>query len=286
MLQQFIDFGNRLVTGTSRKTAPSIVTSGQYRDLGKMLQAVRALPPAPYIPIEAADYNPREGIEIAMNCAGVTDARSPTPTLGTYGLTTCQGLAVYNRTTQTGGLVHLAQDPQDALHLAPASREALTLLLQAMRTNKLQTLEVRMTAGPSNDQLPFTFEILDILNATPNLRILASDTGTKNRVKAFGIDTRRWDEGLLKGGISCALPREQIIPGTPSMEQFREGIRHIVEIQAMRTANINPGELFDTRSNAPAPGVTRATPPRSNPNSLGQIRPMKLSQFWTSLLRR
>lgn len=286
MLKQFVNLGKWLVTGAPRAMAPSAVTSGQYRNLGAMLQAVRALPPAPYIAIDAADYNAREGIEIAMNCAGITDARSATPMLGTYGLATCQGLAVYNRSTQTGGLVHLAQDPQDALHLAPTSREALTRLLHAMRTDKVQTLEVRMTAGPSNDEMPFTFEILDILNATPNLKILASDTGTKNRVKAFGIDTRRWDEGLLKGGLSCALPREQIIPGTPSMDQFREGLRHIVEIQAMRTANIMGGGPFDARSNTPAPGVTLATPTRGNPSSPWQLRPMQLSQFWTSLLRR
>lgn len=283
MLKQFIDFGKRLVTGTPRTMAPSVVASGAYRDFGTMLQAVRALPPAPYIAITVADYNPREGIEIPMNCAGITDARSATPILGTYGLATCLGLAVYNRATQTGGLAHLAQDAQNALHLAPASREALSGLLAAMRTDTLQPLEVRMTAGPSNDQLPFTFEVLDILNATPNLRILASDTGTKNRVKAFGIDTRRWDEGLLKGGPSCTLPREQIVPGTSSMDQFLEGLRHIVNIQAMQTATIAGGGLFDARSSTQAPEAALMPPPRGKPRS---AKPMHLTQLWTSLFRR
>ncbi len=266
MLKRFIDLAASLVPPAPRAAEPAAVTSGQYRDLGAMLVATRALPPAPYIRISAAEFNPREGIEIGMNCAGITDARSPTPILGTYGLATCEGLAVYNRTTQTGGLVHLAQGENDPLHLASESREALTQLLQAMRSDVSQTLEVRRTAGPYDDRFPFSTEILGILNAAPNLRILSADTGDKNRVKAFGIDTRRWDEGLLKGGMSCHLPLEQIIPGTEAMAQFREGMRHIVDITAMPTAWISGGELFDARSPAsPALTVGRPAPDGAAP---------------------
>lgn len=256
MLKRFLDLAARLVTRAPRAAEPAAVTSGQYRDLGAMLEATRALPPAPYIHISAAAFNPREGLEIGMNCAGITDARSPTPILGTYGLATCLGVAVFNPATKTGGLAHLAQQEGAPLHLAREGAGALQRLLVAVRTDLAQTLEVRMTAGPTNDQYPFSREVLAILNATPNLRILSSDTGTKRGVKAFGIDTRHWDEGLLKGANSCPLPAEDIIPGTPAMTQFREGVRHIVDITALPAGRTLRDGLIDARSPAPpaAPG--------------------------------
>lgn len=267
MIRQFLDFAASLVTRAPRAAEPAIVTSGQYRDLGAMLEATRALPPAPYIRISAAAFNPREGLEIGMNCAGITDARSPAPILGTYGLATCLGVAVFNPATKTGGLAHLAQQEGAPLHLAREGAEALQRLLVAVRSNLTQQLDVRMTAGPVNDQYPFTREVLAILNATPNLRILSSDTGTKRGVKAFGIDTRRWDEGLLKGANSCPLPADDIIPGTPAMAQFREGLQHVVEIADLPPGRPSANGLIDTRSaalRAPAGGrpASNGTTPR------------------------
>lgn len=266
MLKRFIDLAQSLTARMPRAAEPAVVISGQYRDLGAMLQATRDLPPARYIAISGADFNPREGIEIGMNCAGITDARSPTPILGTYGLVTCLGVAIYNRATQTGGLAHLAQGDNDPLHLAHDSKEALTRLLQAVRTDQSQTLEVRLTAGPFDDRYPFSTEVLGVLNATPNLQILSSDTGGKRGVKAFGLDTRRWDEGLIKGANSCHLPLEEITACAANMELFREGIRHAVDITAIPPGRVYLDGLFDARSSIPPP-------PTSSRPALGRLIP-------------
>lgn len=235
------------------------VQSGQFKTFDATLIALRNLPLTPFAAIKRENFNPAEGIEIGMNCAGITDARSRTPILGTYGLATCLGLAVFNRQTLTGGLAHLAQAEDDPLHLAPSSGQSLTGLLQAMRTDKSQPLEVRLTAGPTYDAFPFMADIVQILNATPNLRILSSDTGEKRNVTAFGLDTRRWDEGLLKGSNSSGLGLGNITSDQAAMERYSAGARNVLDMTALTPGRVGRNGLVDARDNngtggRPSPG--------------------------------
>lgn len=196
-----------------------------------------------------------------MNCAGITDARSRTPILGTYGLATCLGVAVFNRQTLTGGLAHLAQAEDDPLRLAQSGGKSLTGLLQAMRAETSQPLEVRLTAGPSNDRFPFMADIVQILNTAPNLRILSCDTGGKRNVHAFGLDTRRWDEGLIKGSNSCGLSWDAVVQDKSAMAHFIEGCRNVVDITALTPGRVSSNGLVDGRNNHRPPD---RQPPQDN----------------------
>ncbi len=233
--------------------------SGQFKTFDAALIALRQLPPTPYAAVAAKHFNPAEGVEIGMNCAGITDARSRTPILGTYGLATCLGLAVFNPQTLTGGLAHLAQASDDPLHLSPHSGRSLTNLLQAMRTDTSQRLEARLTAGPTYDAFPFMADIVQILNGTLNLRILSSDTGSKRNVTAFGLDTRRWNEGLLKGSNSSGLGIGNISTDKAAMERYAAGARNVVDITALTPGRVSPNGLVDGRDNQRP--INRRPPP-------------------------
>ena len=242
-----------------RESGVTSVRSGQFMTFDDALNAIRQLPPAPFATVKREDFNPAEGIEIGMNCAGITDARSRTPILGTYGLATCLGVAVFNRQTLTGGLAHLAQAEDDPLRLSPGGGKSLINLLQAVRTDKSHPLEVRLTAGPTYDGFPFMADILQILNATPNLHILSSDTGEKRNVTAFGIDARHWGEGLLKGSNSSGIGLSNITTDQAVMERYSAGARNVLDMTALTPGRVGRNGLVDARDydgtgGRPSPG--------------------------------
>ncbi len=139
-----------------------------------------------------------------MNSAGITNAQSVTPIIGTTGLATCMAVAVFNPTTKTGGLTHLAQG-DDCISLSKSSETALNTLLHTLRTAPSETLEVRMIgprpAGGLEDH--FIKDTLKLLNATPNIAFLSADFKEKTITpSAVGVDARQWNAGLLKGSTT------------------------------------------------------------------------------------
>src|SRR5579859_7308503 len=114
-------------------TQRNSIESGQIKDLDQLVQALMDLPPAPYIAGLTKSFDPSDGYEINMRCAGITSANSAKPILGTRGLSSCMGVAVFNPELKTGGLAHLSQDPHNNIHLSGASRKALSSLLAAAR---------------------------------------------------------------------------------------------------------------------------------------------------------
>ncbi len=250
MLKKFLSTAEALL----RLRAPRMpaVRSGQYHDPQALLRAVDALPQTPFVPINRDDFRPHEGREIGMNCAGVTCADSRLPILATYGLATCVGLAVFNPVTRTGGLAHLAQSPDDLVSLSEDGRQALSSMLQAVRQDKKQPLEARMM-GPMNTRSKIVSDVLVVLNEQPNLRILSVDYGMKPYVADFGMDTRRWDEGLLKGGNSSGLFVGDCIGKPDMLARFAAGNRYRVDIKEIPPAPEYRHGLYDGKNAAIRP---------------------------------
>jgi hypothetical protein len=223
------------------------IKSGQYKNIDALMKAVYALPSTPYIAIEAEDFIPTEGIEVGMNCAGITDAQSERPILGTYGIASCMGIAVYNPALQTGGLAHLAQSPTDCVSLSSHSEQAIQKLFKTIRTDQNQPLEVRLM-GPMHNAKQFIGEVLTLLNDTPKLRILSADYIDKPYVTAFAMDTRRWKEGLIKGGNSSGLNIMNCTETPESFARYIEGNKHRVEISDLSPARHYTDGLYDERS--------------------------------------
>lgn len=229
------------------KPHPHGIKSGHYKDIDALMQATYALPSTPYIAIETENFIPTEGAEIGMNSAGITNAQSERPILGTYGIASCMGIAVYNPALKTGGLAHLAQSPTDCVSLSTHSQQALQKLLKTVRTDQNQPLEVRLM-GPMHDAKQFIGEVLTLLNDTPKLRILSADYIDKPYVTAFAMDTRRWQEGLIKGGNSSGLNIMNCTETPESFARYIEGNKHRVEISDLPPARYSIDGLYDERS--------------------------------------
>jgi hypothetical protein len=231
---------------------PSI-RSGQFKNTGDLMQALMALPPAPYIPMTPGSFDPSQGHEIAMEGAGITKADSGKPVLGTFGLATCMGVTVFNRDLKSGGIAHLAQG-EDAFHLSKDSEQALKSLLAATRgTNAGAKLEVRISGPMPAGGLEDTFikDVLKVLNDTANLTFLSADFRGKEYPSAVGIDTRRWNEGLLKGKSTAITNAWEFETRTSAdfAKRIVEGMKHIVDITAIPPApSYDEGNLFDARA--------------------------------------
>lgn len=233
------------------------IRSGDIQDPQALLQAVMALPPAPYIPVERKDFLPEEGREIDMNHAGLTDARSSAPMLGTFGLMTCMGVAAFNPATGTGGVAHLAQG-EDCVSLSKDSKKALEAMLSGMRSDSSQLIEVRMSGPYSAGGIEDTFikNVLEVLNHTQNVTILSADFKGKVFPSAVGLDTRRWEQGLLKGNKTIGSMQ------TASPDELREGMKHVVPVSEMPSAPAyDDNGLFDGRSTF----LSRATNSKAAP---------------------
>lgn len=219
--------------------------------MDKLLAALMDLPPASYIAMEPKEFNPSEGFEIAMNNAGITDARSEYPILGTYGLATCMAIAVYAPQMNTGGIAHLAQSSDDPLRLSQTSKHALNGLLSAARSDPSQPLEIRIV-GPYESPLIETFikDVLKIINDIPNVHFLSADFQGKPFPTAMGIDTRRWTEGMLKGANDSGVTIYQMTRDIAAVKRFQARCAHIVDIHALPKAVDTDNALFDVRAKA------------------------------------
>ncbi len=234
----------------SKQMQTPSVASGQYKDLGEMMRALMALPGATYIPIKPEAFIPSEGYEITMNGAGITNAKSKTPILGTYGLATCMGIAIQNVNHSMGGYLHLSVAEKDPQHINEHGKQTLIHLLSALRQDPSDRLEVRITGpmGTSGFEDTFIKDVLSILNAQPNLHILSADFKGKGYPRNVGIDTRHWDQGLLKGINSSGLSLGEIIQDPVRLAAYRKGAEHVVDITAMPSAqDYDARGIFDAR---------------------------------------
>jgi hypothetical protein len=226
------------------------IQSGEYRNLDQLIDALTALPPAPYIANAARDFDPSQGFEINMGCAGITRADSARPILGTMGLASCMGVVIFNPEQKTGGIAHLSQAEDDHVHLSKDSEKALKSLLAAARGDSGdRKLEVRISGPVQSGELGDIFikDVLRVLNETPNLTFLSADFRGKDYPTAVGIDTRRWDEGLLKGkSTAVSSPRDDL---REVARRIVEGARGAVDIDSLPAApGYNAGRLFDARA--------------------------------------
>lgn len=230
------------------------VKSGQYADASALMKALDALPTAPYIPLKPGEFDPAHAYDIDQNSAGITNAGSAHPSLVTSGVATCMAVAVFNPRTRTGGLAHLSQDVDDPDHLSPASAKALQALLDAMRRTPAEGLEVRisgpMEAGGMEDS--FILDVLSLLNRAPNLTFQSADMRGKVHPKNVGIDTRRWEEGLIKGSSTARFSVEEIRKGGAALGQrAKEGLRDVVDLGGVPyPPGYDEQGLFDARSPA------------------------------------
>jgi len=229
---------------------PSPIRSGQYKNPDDLIKALMALPSAHYITSAARSFDPSEGYEIDKNCAGITGAGSARPVMATKGLTACMGVAVYNPEQKIGGIAHLAQDPDDPYRLAKEGRKALRSLLAVARDDGAGKLEVRISGPMQGGGFADVFirDALQILNDTPDLTFLSADFRGKDYPFVVGIDTRRWDEGLLKGRTT-AISSPQDSNMAEIARRTIEGARDGVDMDSLPPApSYNDDCLFDARA--------------------------------------
>jgi hypothetical protein len=209
------------------------VVSGRI-STDQLIEQLMHLPPAPFVPLKREDFRPEEGQAVEMNTAAVTDADSATPIVGPVSMTSCMGVAIFNPARKRGGAVHAAQDPNDPLRLSPESAAAIRELIAASRSSDAEPLEVRLM-GPklTGFEKIFVTEVVDILNQAPNVTFLSADMLGKNSVTAFGVDTRKWDQGLLKGSNDSGISRFDAAKDIALMTKYIEAQKTVLELDEM-----------------------------------------------------
>jgi len=245
--------------------APAI-RSGTITDMNTLLDRLYELPPCRYIDPAPEEFRPREGRLAEMHTAVLTDAESACPIAGTAAIAPCMGVAIFNTVTRAGGVVHVAENEDGAPQMSADSRNALTALLAAIRTDPAQTLEVRIL-GPIDNGAQnldgnglggrgFISDAVGILNAQPNLLFLSADFMGKSFATAFALDTRRWEEGLIKG--SATIYRlDWNLDSQISVQSMRDDASNVVEtVDTMPPGSFNEHGLCDMRGVTPSPPKT------------------------------
>ena len=230
---------------------PSAIASSKYQDLDVLIAALMMLPASPYMTMSEESFNPKEGHEVPMDYAAITSAKSKAPIVGTYGLASCMGVAIFNPATGEGGITHLAQDDHEPDELSAKSRKALHSLLAAVREDPSQPLEVRLI-GPMDMhgiEDDFIKDALGILNQEPNLHFLSADFKGKPYSSSVAMDTRRWDEGLIKGENTSGIAMFDLLGDTGErMKKYVAGNDNRVDVAALPPMPDAHEQLFDARS--------------------------------------
>lgn len=221
----------------------SNVSIDEYESVGEMLKAVKELPPCPLIPKPRNSFDVQKGIEISMNDAGVTSARSHFPIIGTYGLQGCMGIMAYNRRTMEGGVAHLSM-VDTSTDVSPHGAEQLHRMLNRLQGHPDDPIEIRMASGGYHDK--FTQNVLAELQKHKNIHITGMGIAGECFGLAVAVDTRRWDKGIYVGG-HLALPPPEVAPDDiePKLWASIHSAPYKMSINDLRRETSPPGGVVD-----------------------------------------
>ncbi len=226
-----------------------------YDDKSARMQALMALPKAPYIADAQQSFDPATAAAVEMHDGGVTVPNAAYPAVGTVALTTCIGVFAHNPQTKATGLVHVVSDGAEE-HPSPASQMSLEQMLNSVQGDTDHSIEVRIVGAHIGGALQdgILNHIADLLSEY-DAHVLSADVKGKPGPKDVAVDSSRWDAGLIRGGADMVDFLHD--PDTGGVGEMM--------IQRKQCVDLSDMTWFSVKSNALAYDATKDQNPHPEP---------------------